>query len=225
MATRWPSSRDLGAHAQHRVGVRSLLCRHHGYKLEIPLHPSYRLFRRDHGLFDCGGMAFHEASLKPLVPKIALHQQSGGEFKSPLINGRQSIICLSGRGVEWVASYNLCPFAFFFSSQLHHQNLSRVFLTLTGITPRGSGALSAIQTISVGYNQHDDFSTRRDVGTTFQPEIKHSGSPSVLSGLFSGQAERNQLPIIFRRHPLRCFFSEATRHEEFNDLCHKSPHL
>ena len=38
-------------------------------------------------------------------------------------------------------------------------------------------------------------------------------------------AERNHLPIFFRRYPLRCLFSKAAGYEEFNDLRHKSPHL
>jgi len=46
------------------VGPRSLLCRHHGCELEIPLRPPYRFFSRDYSVFDCGGMAFSEANLK-----------------------------------------------------------------------------------------------------------------------------------------------------------------
>jgi hypothetical protein len=48
---------------------------------------------------------------------------------------------------------------------------------------------------------------------------------SASRGLLLWQAERNQLPVFFRRYPLRCFFAEAGRYEEFNDLRHKSPHL
>src|ERR1700737_60904 len=39
---------------------------------------------------------------------------------------------------------------------------------------------------------------------------------SASSGLLLWQAERNHLPIFFRRHPLHCLFSEAARYEEFN---------
>ena len=48
---------------------------------------------------------------------------------------------------------------------------------------------------------------------------------SASSGLLLWQAERNHLPIFFRRYPLRCLFFEAVRYEEFNHLRHKSPHL
>jgi hypothetical protein len=44
------------------------------------------------------------------------------------------------------------------------------------------------------------------------------------SRLLLWQAERNYLPVFFRPCPLRGFFSEAARYEEFNDLRHKSPH-
>jgi hypothetical protein len=49
------------------VGVRCLLCRHHGCELEIPLYPSYRFLNGDYSVFDCGSMAFSEANLKLLV--------------------------------------------------------------------------------------------------------------------------------------------------------------
>jgi hypothetical protein len=35
--------------------------------LEIPLCPPSRFFNRDYIVFDCGGMAFSEANLKPFV--------------------------------------------------------------------------------------------------------------------------------------------------------------
>jgi hypothetical protein len=41
---------------------------------------------------------------------------------------------------------------------------------------------------------------------------------SASGGLLLWQAERNHLSISFQRYPLRCFFSEAARYEEFNDL-------
>ena len=67
VAARWPSGRDFGGHARHGVGFRSLLCRHHGCELGIPLYPPNRFFNRDYSVFDCGGMAFSEANLKPFV--------------------------------------------------------------------------------------------------------------------------------------------------------------
>ncbi len=64
MAAGWPSGSDFGAHARHCVGVRPLLCRHHGCELEIPLYHTHRFLNRDYIMFDCGGMAFSEAGLK-----------------------------------------------------------------------------------------------------------------------------------------------------------------
>ena len=60
MEAGWPSGRDFGAHARHCVGLRSLLCRHHGCELEIPLCPTYRFLSHDHSVFDCGCMALVE---------------------------------------------------------------------------------------------------------------------------------------------------------------------
>jgi hypothetical protein len=45
------------------VGFRSLLCRHHGSELEIPLYPPYRFFNRDYSVFDCGGVALSQDKL------------------------------------------------------------------------------------------------------------------------------------------------------------------
>ena len=67
VAARWPFGRDFGGHARHCVGSRSLLCRHHGCVLEIPLHPPYCFFNRDYSVLECGRMAFSEANLKPFV--------------------------------------------------------------------------------------------------------------------------------------------------------------
>jgi hypothetical protein len=67
VAARWPSGRDFGAPARHCVGTRPLLCCHHGCKLEIPLYPAYRFLNPDYSVFGCGGMAFSEANLRPLV--------------------------------------------------------------------------------------------------------------------------------------------------------------
>src|SRR5256885_4840063 len=50
-----PSGSDFGAHARHCVGVRPLLCRHHGCELEIPLYHTHRFLNRDYIMFDCGG--------------------------------------------------------------------------------------------------------------------------------------------------------------------------
>jgi hypothetical protein len=74
VVARRSSGRNVGDHAQYCVGVRSVLGRHHGCELEISLCPPYRLFIRDYGVFDCGGMAFSETHLKTLarvaVPKL-----------------------------------------------------------------------------------------------------------------------------------------------------------
>ena len=51
----------LAGLARHSLGIRSLLCRHHGCELEIPLYPTHRFLKRDYVMFDCGGMAFSEA--------------------------------------------------------------------------------------------------------------------------------------------------------------------
>ena len=57
---RW-SGREFGGHGRHRVGFRSLLCRHHGCELALPLYPPCRFFNRDYRVFDRGGMAVSEA--------------------------------------------------------------------------------------------------------------------------------------------------------------------
>ena len=55
------------AHASHRVGFRSLFCRDHGCKLEIPLYPPDRFLIGNYSVFDRGSMAFSAANLKLLV--------------------------------------------------------------------------------------------------------------------------------------------------------------
>ena len=84
---RWPSGRDFGGHARHCVGYRSLLCRHHGCELEIPLYPPYRFFNRDYSVFDCGGMAFSEANLKlggsSAIGKLRAVASAGGNQARP----------------------------------------------------------------------------------------------------------------------------------------------
>src|SRR5439155_24644943 len=52
---------------RHCVGVRCLLCRHHGCELETPFYPPYCFLNGDYTVFDCGSMAFSAADLKPLV--------------------------------------------------------------------------------------------------------------------------------------------------------------
>jgi hypothetical protein len=42
------------------VDVRPLLCRDHGFELEILFYYSHRFLDRDYILFDRGGMAFSE---------------------------------------------------------------------------------------------------------------------------------------------------------------------
>ena len=51
----------LALHARHCVGVRPLLCRHHGCELEIPLHPPHRSLNRDYIKFDRRSLALSEA--------------------------------------------------------------------------------------------------------------------------------------------------------------------
>ncbi len=58
MAAGRSSGIDVGAHARHFVGVRTLLCGHHGCELEIPVHPADCFLDRGYTVFDCGGMAF-----------------------------------------------------------------------------------------------------------------------------------------------------------------------
>jgi len=70
MAARWTSGNDSGANAQHCVGVRPLLCRHHGCELEIPLYHTHRFLNRDYIMFDCGGMAFSEAGFLASIATV-----------------------------------------------------------------------------------------------------------------------------------------------------------
>src|ERR1700736_1539371 len=70
MAARWPSGSDLGAHARHCLGVRPLLCRHHGCELEIPLYHTHSFLNRDYIMFDCGGMAFSEAGFHASIAMV-----------------------------------------------------------------------------------------------------------------------------------------------------------
>jgi hypothetical protein len=91
VAARWPSGRDFGGHARHCVGSRSLLCRHRGGELEIPLYPAYRFFNRDYSVFDCGGVAFsEETNLKPLV---ASSQPPRGLADSQRYGGHRLAAC------------------------------------------------------------------------------------------------------------------------------------
>ena len=60
VAARPPAARIFGAHARHGVGVRPLLCRHHGFELEILFCYSHRFLNRNYIMFDCGGMACNE---------------------------------------------------------------------------------------------------------------------------------------------------------------------
>ena len=70
MAARWPSASDFGAHARRCVGVRPLLCRHHGCELEVPLYHTHRFLTRDYIMFDCGGLAFSEAGFHASVALV-----------------------------------------------------------------------------------------------------------------------------------------------------------
>ena len=53
------------------MGVRPLLCRHHGFELEILFYYSHRFLNRDYSLSDRRGMAFREANPKPLIARWA----------------------------------------------------------------------------------------------------------------------------------------------------------
>src|SRR4051794_2934263 len=61
MAAGWPSGSNLGAHARHCVGIRPLLCRHHGSELEIPLCHTHHFLSPDYCVLDCRRMALSEA--------------------------------------------------------------------------------------------------------------------------------------------------------------------
>ena len=52
------------------MGVCHMLCRHHGCELEIPLYPAHRFLNPDYTMFDCGGMAFSEASYHASIAKV-----------------------------------------------------------------------------------------------------------------------------------------------------------
>jgi hypothetical protein len=62
MATGCPSGIDFRVHARHCLGIRFLLCRYHGCKLQISLYPTYRFVHRDYIMFDCRDMASSKAS-------------------------------------------------------------------------------------------------------------------------------------------------------------------
>jgi hypothetical protein len=61
MAARWPSGDDTCTYARHHLGVRPLLCRHHGGELEIPVYRTDRFRYRDYIVFNCGCVALGEA--------------------------------------------------------------------------------------------------------------------------------------------------------------------
>ena len=63
VATRRTSGRNFSAHARHYVGVRCVLCRAHGCKLDVPLYPPYPFLIRDYNVFDCSGLAHIEDRL------------------------------------------------------------------------------------------------------------------------------------------------------------------
>ena len=107
VAARWPSGGDFGGHARHCVGFRSLLRRHHDCELEIPLCPPDRFFNRDYGVFDCSGVAFSEADLKPLIRVCSNlpgepHRTQLSGVQVPLLADRRS--CGSWRATSGIAS-------------------------------------------------------------------------------------------------------------------------
>jgi hypothetical protein len=67
VAARRASRRDSGGHAPYRVGSRSFFCRHHDSELDIPLYHPDRIFNRDYGVFNRGGVALSENELKLFV--------------------------------------------------------------------------------------------------------------------------------------------------------------
>jgi hypothetical protein len=52
------------------VGLHPLLCRHHGFELEILFYYSHRFLNRNYIMFDCGGMAFREAGFQGSVAMV-----------------------------------------------------------------------------------------------------------------------------------------------------------
>ena len=64
MAASTSSGGNFGADAGYCVGVRGVLCRHHGGELEIPLYATRRFLDADYILLECGGMAFSKAGFR-----------------------------------------------------------------------------------------------------------------------------------------------------------------
>ena len=65
-----PSARVFGEDARHGVDVRPLLCRHHGFGLEILFYYSHRFLNRDYASFDCGSLAFGETGFHASVATV-----------------------------------------------------------------------------------------------------------------------------------------------------------
>ena len=63
LATGRSSAPDPGGHARNRVGTRHLLCRCNDRVFQIRLYRPHHLFNLHFALFDCGSVAFGEASL------------------------------------------------------------------------------------------------------------------------------------------------------------------
>src|SRR5579863_1794808 len=62
-----PSATVFGAHARHGVGLRPMLCRHHGFELQILFYYSHRFLNRDYLMFDCGSMACTQAGFQDAI--------------------------------------------------------------------------------------------------------------------------------------------------------------
>ena len=77
------------------MGTRPLLCRRHGFELEILLCRPYRFLDPDYGVFACGGMAFIEANLNLNVQISAPYLAVG--FNA-LRTGTENRVC-AGRTV------------------------------------------------------------------------------------------------------------------------------
>jgi len=65
------SGRDFETRAQHCLDARHLLCRGHGFELEIRLHHPNSFFDPDYSVSGCGGVALIEDRLnREQVPGV-----------------------------------------------------------------------------------------------------------------------------------------------------------
>ena len=71
MGTKPVAWRVSGTYARYRVGVRRLLCRDHGFELEILIHRSYCVLIFDYSLLDHSSVAIRQIKLKLAANQIA----------------------------------------------------------------------------------------------------------------------------------------------------------